>query len=128
MNSNLWNFSTFTVVTSQCMNKNFGAPIPSCFINKQVIEQPYLKQPLESTVLMKLTSFWACLLNVVLRCAEAKVERSSQTVDQSRMLLLDHVPNGPLADVDLSSMLKTFRSFCDKMLQQFSMESMLTLS
>jgi hypothetical protein len=36
--------SVSKIVTSQCANKMFGDPTPSCFIYKQVNAQPYLKQ------------------------------------------------------------------------------------
>ncbi len=34
-------FQSHIVVTSQNMNKKFGAPTPSCFVYKQVNAQPY---------------------------------------------------------------------------------------
>jgi hypothetical protein len=36
-------FQSHIVVTSQGMNKKFGAPTPSCFVYEQVNAQPYLK-------------------------------------------------------------------------------------
>jgi hypothetical protein len=35
-------FQSHRVVTSQGMNKTFGAPTPSCFVYKQVNALPYL--------------------------------------------------------------------------------------
>ncbi len=37
----LMKFQCHIVVTSQSMNKKFGAPTPSCFVYKQANAKPY---------------------------------------------------------------------------------------
>jgi hypothetical protein len=39
--SQVYNFHSHIVVTSQSINKKFGAPTPSCFVYKRVNAQPY---------------------------------------------------------------------------------------
>jgi hypothetical protein len=39
--SQVYNFHSHRVVTSQSINKKFGAPTPSCFVYKHINAQPY---------------------------------------------------------------------------------------